>query len=78
MVGECGGLNGNGLHRPIYLNAWSLVSGDVLGKIRRCGLIVEGLSLGVGFEVSKAHIMPSHIFSLPGSFGSHVSPQLLL
>lgn len=31
---------------------------DYLGRIRR-GLVGEGLSLGVGFEVSKAHARPS-------------------
>lgn len=30
-----------------------------LGRIERCGLIGEGVSLGTGLEVSKASAMPS-------------------
>lgn len=40
----CGGLNENDPYRLIYLNAWSLAGGIVLGKIRRC------VTAGVGFE----------------------------
>jgi hypothetical protein len=51
----CGSLNENGLHRLIPLYAWSLVGKTILGKFRRHGL-VGGMSLGVGSEVSKAHM----------------------
>ena len=47
-----------GPHKFMCLNARSLVSGTVLGRTRRCGLVgrdmpVGGVSLGAGFEVSK-------------------------
>jgi hypothetical protein len=32
---------------------------DYLGRIRRYGIVEGGVSLGVGFEVSKVHIRPS-------------------
>lgn len=33
----------------------SPAGGTVLGRIRRSGLVGEGMSLGMGFEVPKAH-----------------------
>ena len=47
----CGDLNENGPDRPFeYLvpEYW-----NSLGRIRRCGLVGEGMSLRVGFEVLK-------------------------
>ena len=32
---------------------------NCLGRIGKCGLVGEGVSLGVGFEVSEAHAWPS-------------------
>jgi hypothetical protein len=32
---------------------------NCLGRIMRYGLVGGGVSLGVGFEVSKSHIIPS-------------------
>ena len=62
--GSRGGLNENGFYRLIYLNVcpqWVAC----LGKLKY-GLIGEGMSLGVGFEVSKAHTR-SNLFPLPPS-----------
>ena len=58
-----GGLDGNGHHRLIDLNAWSLVvhSWNCLGRIKRCDLVGGGVALEV---VSKAHMIPS-LLSLP-------------
>jgi hypothetical protein len=42
---ECGGLNENSPHRLIGS-----------GTISRCGLVEGSVSLGVGFEVSNAHV----------------------
>lgn len=47
---HCGDLNESGLHRLIYLNGWSPV-GRMFGKIRKCGLVEEGASLGVDFGI---------------------------
>lgn len=58
-VGASGGLNANALHRLICLTTWYLVGGTVLGRIGRCGFVGGGVSLGVGFEVSKVHMIPS-------------------
>lgn len=55
----CGGLNANGRHMFIYLNAWSLVYSTDCGRIKRCGLSEGGASLGVGFEDSEVHTRPS-------------------
>ena len=41
--------------RLIYLNVWSLVG----RRIRKCGLVGEGVSQASGIEVSKAHRTPS-------------------
>lgn len=56
---DFGGFNANGLHRLIRLNFWSLVSEIVWGRIRKCGLVGEGVPLEISFEVSKAHSKPS-------------------
>lgn len=53
-VVRCGGMNKNGSHWLIYLTAWPLVGGNVLERVGRCGLVEGSVSLGVGFEVSKA------------------------
>ena len=49
-----GGVNENGPHRLIYgclyTREWHYLRGT-----RRCGLVGESVSLGVGFEVSEAH-----------------------
>jgi hypothetical protein len=58
-------LNGNSSYRLIYLKAWSIVGGTVLGRIKRHGLVGGGVSLEVGFEILKTHIRPSLAFSLP-------------
>jgi hypothetical protein len=55
-------------YRFVYLKAWSVVGGAV-----REGL--KGVSLGLGFEVSKAHAQCR--LSLPPACGSEVSAQLL-
>lgn len=49
-----------------------------LGKFRRCGLIGENTSLGVGFEVSFKNPCQAKSFSLFSSCRSYVSSQLLL
>lgn len=51
------GMNGNVPQRCRYLNVWSLV--ELFGKDYENGLIGEGMSLGMGFEVSEAHTIPS-------------------
>lgn len=62
--------------RLLHLEAWSLVGGIALGRIRRYGLVGRGMSLGVGFKVSKAHAgNPS---CLPSTCGLGVSSKLLL
>lgn len=53
-----GVLNEKGPHRLAYLNVWFLV-GELCGKGQRCGLVGGCVSLGVGFEVSKAYTRPS-------------------
>jgi hypothetical protein len=35
---------------------------NYLGRIRRCGCVQAGVSLGVGFEVLKAHAIPNFSF----------------
>jgi hypothetical protein len=52
-------LNENIPYRLICLNAWSLVSGTVLGRIRRHGLAGGSVSLRIDFEVSKDHARSS-------------------
>ena len=53
-----------GLLKVIYLKAWSLDGGTVLGRIRRRGLVGGGVSLGVGFEVSKVQVRPNLALSV--------------
>jgi hypothetical protein len=48
---------------------------DCFGGIRRCALVEGGLSLGVGFEVSKTHARTSLCFLL---MDQNVNSQLLL
>ena len=48
------------------MNAWSLVGGTVLGRIRRCGLVGESMPLGIGFEVSKVHFKKNPKNKKPG------------
>lgn len=45
-------------HGLMCLNAWSLVGGTVLKRIRGCGLVGGSVSLEMDFEVSKAHTSP--------------------
>jgi hypothetical protein len=33
-----------------------------LGRIRTCGLVGGGVSLGEGFKVSKAHTIPFYLW----------------
>lgn len=40
----------------LIFEAWSEVCGDILGRIRRYGHVGGGMSLGVGFEVSKGSV----------------------
>jgi hypothetical protein len=51
-------LNKNNPHRLIYLviRRWQYLRR--ISRIRRCGLVGGGVSLGLGFEVSKAHARP--------------------
>ena len=60
---KCGSLNDNGSHRFLYLNVSFPVGGvaDFLGACpcwRRHILVAGGVSLGTGFEVSKAYAIP--------------------
>ena len=41
------------------MNARTLVDGTVLGRIKCSGFGGEGVSVGVNYEVSKAHNRPS-------------------
>lgn len=52
------GLNESGPHRLLCLNAKSFVL-EQLRKIRRCGFVGGGVSLGMGIEVSKYQAQPS-------------------
>lgn len=58
----CCALGENGSHGLMYLNGWSQVGATVLGRIRcafgRYDFIEGGMSLGMGFEVSKALAPP--------------------
>lgn len=45
QVTNCDGLNKNGPHRLDIWDMWW----DCLGRVRKRGLIVGGMSLGVGF-----------------------------
>lgn len=52
-------------HSLVHLNAWYL-TGDCLGKIRRCGLAEGGKSLDEDFEVSKDSATSSFHFPFVG------------
>jgi hypothetical protein len=54
----------NGLSRLLCLNIWSPVSGTLWEELVGVALFGRGVSLWVGFEVSKAHAIPSYL-SLP-------------
>lgn len=43
----CGCLSENWPHMIIYLNVWSLVGGNVWGRIKRCGFDGVGVPLGL-------------------------------
>lgn len=47
------------------LNHQSMGLSDRIRRVRRCGLDVGGVSLGVGLEASKAQARPSLTRSLP-------------
>jgi hypothetical protein len=55
-LAPCGSLD-NGSHRITYLNVWSAVGGPVWKGLGGVALLEE-LSPGVGFVVSKAHTIP--------------------
>lgn len=61
VLGNCDGYNENALRGShFYLNTWHPVGGTTwegLGNV--CGLVKRGVSLGAGFEVSKAYVIPS-------------------
>jgi hypothetical protein len=48
-------LNENAFCRLVYLNVWFAV-GRTVGRVRRYGLLEEGMPLRVGFEVSNFEI----------------------
>lgn len=66
------GLNDSG---PIGSATWILGAQlvELVGKIRRCNLVGGGVSLGMGFEVSEDHSIPS-VFSV---FSSYLRCELL-
>ena len=68
--GMCGGVNENDVHRLIVWNVWHYLRG-----IRRHSLVGGGVSLGVGFGVSKAKANPSVSLFLP--LGSRCRTLLL-
>jgi hypothetical protein len=43
-----GGFNEDAPYRLIYMTIWFLLGELSLGRIKRCGLVGEGVSLGVG------------------------------
>lgn len=49
----CGGLVEIGPSRLLGLNAWSLVSGSVFGRIGKYGLVEGGVSLWVALEFQR-------------------------
>ena len=55
-----------------------LVGGTVLGRITRCGVIKQGVSLLVVVEISKAYTGPSLVLSMSETQGSEVNSQWLL
>ena len=54
MINQCCGLNENGPHRLICLNAWSPVVGTVWEGLGVVALMEKVCHWGLGFEVSKA------------------------
>lgn len=67
----CGGLNENGpLGSYIFLLIPQLV--NCLERIKMCGLVGEGASLGMGFEVSKVHARSRLCLCLPAAYGENV------
>ena len=62
----CGALNEND---TLGSYAWYLVRSclNCLGRIRRRGLVGGGVSMGVNFEVSKAHAFQVSLFHLPST-----------
>lgn len=70
VVIKCGNLNEWGDCRLMCLNAWSLVV-ELFGKDWGHDLVGGGVSLEVGFEVSKTYLRLSLMFSLPPVYGSH-------
>lgn len=57
----------------INLNTKSSVDGNVWRVFKRCDLGVRGVLLGLGFEISKAHAIPSISLSLLDASRSDVS-----
>jgi hypothetical protein len=75
LKGCDGDLNESGPHRLTYINVPSDPSWwNYLGRIRRCGLVGEGMSLGAGFGIQKP--MPFSANSPPHACGSDVISQL--
>jgi hypothetical protein len=52
---SCGNLNDNGPQKLKYLNSWW----NFLGRVKRCGFVGRGISLGADSEVSKTYTIPS-------------------
>jgi hypothetical protein len=66
----CNGLNGTSSHGLFKFESLILSWWNCLKGIRRCGLVGGGgVSLGVGFEVSIAHTIPSLSPQLPACLG---------
>lgn len=61
---------------PQIFHAWSPVN-ELTGRIRRC-VLAGGLSVGVGFDISKTHARPNVTLSLPTACESTWISQLLL
>lgn len=55
----CGGWDESGFHKYIYLNSWSPVGRAVWKRLGGVALVEYAMSLGTGFEVSKAFTIPS-------------------
>lgn len=68
IIGNCGVLSENRPHRLICLNTYSQTDGNWLGRIGRCGLVEGGVSLRVGFEISKFTPFPVSSLSLLPSY----------
>ena len=63
IISVCGGLNKSELLSS-YLNAKHQGVEELSDRIRRCGLVRESVSQGLGFKLSKAHVRPSISLSL--------------